>query len=61
MVRSLGGAGHARDAEVGQLDAPAVVEHHVGRLDVAVHHALLVREGQRVEQFAHDAHSPRPA
>ncbi len=46
---------HAGDAEVGQLDAAGSVQHHVGRLHVAVHHAVLVREGQRVQQLAHDA------
>jgi hypothetical protein len=47
---------HARDAEVGQLRASLRVEHHVGRLDVAVDDAGVVREVERIEQLAHDAH-----
>ena len=47
---------HARDAEVGELGARLRIEHHVRRLDVAMDDAGVVRELERVEQLAHDAH-----
>jgi hypothetical protein len=37
-----------RDAEVGQDHPPAVAQVHVARLDVAVHHACVVRGLQHV-------------
>ena len=42
------------DAEVHDLDVAVVVEHHVLRLDVAVHDALAVRVGERVEELDAD-------
>ena len=51
--------GQPCDAEVGQLDAPAGLDHHVGGLDVAVYDAAFMRIPQRVEQLAHDAHRLR--
>ena len=45
----LARVGDARDAEVGDLHGVAVqLVHDVGRLDVAVHHVLPVRIGQRL-------------
>jgi hypothetical protein len=38
------------DAEVGERDPPVVAQHDVGRLDVAVHHAALVRGAQRAQE-----------
>ena len=37
------------DAEIHHLDPAAGAEHHVGRLDVAVHNARLVAVAQGVE------------
>ena len=48
--------GDARDTEVGQFHAALPVDHHVGRLDVAVNNAVLVSDFQCVEQLAHHAH-----
>jgi hypothetical protein len=45
----------ARDAEIGELGVAAGVDHHVGRLDVAVDDPGLVREVERVEQLGHQA------
>ena len=45
---------HARDAEVEHARLRAPDHEDVGRLDVAVHHALAVRVGQRVGDAAHD-------
>ena len=42
------------DAEVHHLDVAVLVEHHVLRLDVAVHDALAVRVGERVEELDAD-------
>ncbi len=39
-------AGGAGQAEVGQTDFAGAVEHHVGRLEIAVDHAALVRGGE---------------
>ena len=57
--RALGSRGIARvgdtgDAEITELDPSTGIEHHVGRLDVAVDDALLVREAQCRQQLAHD-------
>ena len=38
--------GEAREAEVGDPRATAFVDHHVGRLEIAVQHAAVVRRGQ---------------
>ena len=43
-----------RDAEIGDLDAPVVADEHVVRLDVAVHHAVLVRVAQAGEHLHRD-------
>ena len=67
-MRGQPGAGHADDAEVEDLQRPAiVVDHQVGRLDVAMDHARLVRVGQpRAQAFhhlelAHDRNRLAPA
>ena len=36
--------------KIGQLDVAAVVDKHVRRLDVEVEYAVLVREGQRLDE-----------
>jgi hypothetical protein len=45
------GAAHARDAEIGHFEAVALVDHQVGRLDVAVHDLLLVRVIESVQSL----------
>ena len=48
-VRPCVGVGRVRrDAEVGDLHLPGRGDEHVARLDVAVHDAVAVREGERV-------------
>ena len=47
------GAG-AGDPEVGDLDAPVVVDQHVLRLEVAVHDAALVREAGGAQDLEED-------
>jgi hypothetical protein len=58
------GGGEPRQAEVGDLDSPVLVEHQVLGLDVAVDHATPVRVGQGVGDVAHDGarlvHRERP-
>ena len=44
------GARECCHAKVGQLDVAAVVDKHVRRLDVEVEYAVLVREGQRLDE-----------
>ncbi len=46
--------GHGGEAEVGELHPSATVEHDVGRLEVAVQHALVVGRGQPGAQLAGD-------
>src|SRR5260221_4030710 len=43
-----------------ELGPALAVEHHVCRLDVAMDHFRLVREVERVQQLAHDAHAFLP-
>ena len=50
--------GDARHAEVGELGVAGGVDHHVGRLDVAVDDPRLVRELERIEQLDHEAERP---
>mmetsp|Transcript_22477 Transcript_22477/g.69741 ORF Transcript_22477/g.69741 Transcript_22477/m.69741 type:complete len:283 (+) Transcript_22477:776-1624(+) len=46
---------HRRDAEVGDLHAPVVVEEQIARLDVAVHHAqFFMEEAQALKRVAGD-------
>ncbi len=45
-----------RNAEIGDLRGAVGEDDDVGRLDVAVDHAVLVRVLERLEQLAHDAH-----
>jgi hypothetical protein len=40
-------SGGVRDPEVGHVQVPGLVEQQIGRLDVAVHHALRVRVVER--------------
>ena len=47
-----------RQAKVGQLRLAPIVEHHVGRLDVAVNNARLVRGAQGVGQLGGDGGCP---
>lgn len=44
----------ARDAEVHHLHRTGVRDDHVRRLDVAVHDAVLVRVGERLQDTRHD-------
>ena len=53
------GAGIARggrDAEVGDAHVAVAVEHHVGRLEVAMEDAALVRRGDARAQLPRDVH-----
>ena len=47
-------AGGGRDAEVGDADVAVAVEHDVGRLQVAVQHAALVRGGDARAELPRD-------
>ena len=56
-VPAIVGAGVAaggRDAEVGDADVAVAVDHHVGRLQIAVEHAALVRRGDAGAQLPRD-------
>src|SRR5437870_12564766 len=44
----------ACDAEVGDLDPAGAVDQHVSRLDVAVHHAVAMGEGERAGDVGPD-------
>ncbi len=46
---------HARHAEIGELGVALGVDHDVGRLDVAMDDARLVREFERIQQLGHQA------
>ena len=46
---------NARDAKVGNLDLAVSQHNQVGGLHVAVHYAVGVGVGQRIEYFAHQA------
>ena len=49
------GVGNARNAEVRHFDGITIkLVHDVGRLDIAVHHILLVRVGKRLGHPRHD-------
>ena len=56
VLRRAGDAGAGvgadrRDAEVGDADVAVAVDHHVGRLQVAMQHAALVRRGDAGAQL----------
>ncbi len=57
---SGGGGERLGDAEVGDDGVPAREQHVLG-LQVAVHHAVAVRVGERVGELAHQAHRVRQA
>src|SRR4026209_1088153 len=50
---TMGGV-RVRDAEIGGLHAPGVVDHDVGRLHVAVHDVVLLRHVERVGHLRYD-------
>ena len=55
-MRTRGVARHQRDAEVGHLGGPVLgAEDHVGRLEIAVDHALLVGGADAGRDLAEDA------
>ena len=43
------------DAEIGEFGVAAGIDHDIGRLDVALDDARLVREVERIEQLGHEA------
>ena len=47
-------AADRRDAEVGDADVAVAVDHHVGRLQIAMQHAALVRRGDAGAQLARE-------
>ena len=51
-------AGQAGQAEVGDADAAVRVEHHVGRLEIAVQHAAVVRRGKAGADLPRDLGGP---
>ena len=53
-ARCRGVAGGDGQAEVGDADVAVPVDHHVGRLEVAVEHAALVRGGEPRAQLARE-------
>jgi hypothetical protein len=44
-----------RDAEVGDADVAVAVDHHVGRLEIAVQHAAFVRRGDAGAQLPRES------
>ena len=53
-VGALELAGQSRQAEIGDEHVASAVEHDVGRFQIAVQHALLVRRGQSGAEAARD-------
>src|SRR6185295_14119866 len=54
IVGGGGAVGDNGETEVGDADLAAAVEHHVGRLEIAVDHAPLVGGGKTRAQLSRD-------
>jgi len=63
VIARFGPKRHARDAEVEHLDEVAIArapqEHHVLRLDIAVHDPVGVRFADRFAELQRDAERPQ--